>query len=98
MKTMNPALFAALLTGGLMLYLLFQITKLAYRIDRRSHPERYAAGVEAARLNIPAIAVNWKIAKDMETQALRKRMNVLLLAVFLGFAVMGLLVSWAANS
>ena len=95
---MSPILLAALAAGGFTLYLLFQVTTLAYRIDRRSHPEKYQPGVEPGRLSIPAIAVNWKIARDAETQAMRKRMNLHLLAVFTGFAAMGLLVSWHANS
>lgn len=95
---MSLVLLAALALGGFMLYLVFQVTTLAYRIDRRSHPQKYQPGAEPGRLSIPAIAVNWKIARDAETQAMRKRMNLRLLAVFTGFAALGLLVSWYANS
>jgi hypothetical protein len=91
-------LLLALALGCAMLYLLFQVTALAYRIDRRSHPERYAPDAPERRLNIPAIAVNWKVARDSETQALRKQMNLRLLVIVAGFAAIGLLVSWAANS
>ena len=94
---MSLVLLAAALLGGFMIYLLFKAVTLGLRIDRRSHPEKYAPGVEPGRLNLPAITVNWKIARDAETQSLRKRMLWLLLVVILGFAVVGLLLSWAAN-
>ncbi len=83
--------------GATVIYFLFQATTLGFRIDRRSHPERYVPGAPERRLNLLAVAINWKIAKDSETQALRRRMNLFLLAALLGAAVTGLLVSLAAR-
>jgi hypothetical protein len=37
---------------------------------------------------------NWKVARDNETQAMRRRMNLLLVVVLAGFALMGLAIRW----
>ena len=37
---------------------------------------------------------NWNVARDDETQAMRRRMNLLLVLVLAGFAVMGLAIRW----
>jgi hypothetical protein len=79
-------------------YFLFRATTLAFRADRRSHPEFYKPGAPARRLNMLAIAINWKIAKDPETQSLRRGMNLHLLAALLAAVVAGLLVSLGARS
>lgn len=94
---MNLYMLAAISLGGALIYLLFHITTLALRIDKRSHPEKYQPGREPARLSIPAIMVNWKIARDADTQNMRKRMNFLLFLVLAGCVVIGLLVSQAVR-
>lgn len=94
---MTILLLPAALLGAAVLYFLFQATALGFRVDRRSNPERYAPGAPDRRLNLMAVAINWKIAKDAETQALRRRMNLFLLAALLGAAVAGLLVSLAVR-
>ena len=79
-------------------YFLFRATTLAFKADRRSHPELYKPGAPARRLNMLAIAINWKIAKDAETQGFRRSINLHLLAALLAAAVAGLLVSMGARS
>ena len=37
---------------------------------------------------------NWKVARDPETQALRRRMNRLLLVCLAGMIAMGVAVNW----
>lgn len=84
--------------GCVAVYQIFQATTLGYRIDRRSHPERYAPNAPEHRLKLLAIAINWRVARDGETQALRRRMNLKLLAALLCAIGAGVAVSIAANS
>ncbi len=81
------------------LYLFFQATRLCYRIEKRSHPERFSPGAVPRRANWIAVAFNYKVARDAETQALRRSMNVYLIVIMAGFIAMGLLVSlWSRSA
>ena len=82
--------------GLAMIALLIPAIRYCYAAERRSYPEKFE-GRLPRRANFIAVAFNFRsIARDAETQALRRKMNRLLLiilasslamAVFLKIAV-----------
>ena len=61
-----------------MVVILITAIRLCYRVEERSEALRNRTGVPV-NANIPAVMFNWKVARDAETQALRRRMNYRLL-------------------
>ena len=66
--------------------------RLSYRIESRSPDLQNTGGVPRNAL-ICHTVTNWKVARDEETQALRRRMNRLLLVNLIGFALLWLAIS-----
>lgn len=82
--------------GVATIYLLLQVITLCYRIEKRSRPDAGAQNSAPQRANIIAAAFNFGVARDSETQAMRRQMNFYLLIIMTGFIAMGLMVSiWA---
>lgn len=62
--------------------------RLSYRIEARSPDLTNRSGFPRKAMMFHTIT-NMNVARDEETQAMRRRMNWLLLVVLAGFAVMG---------
>ena len=84
-------------TGGLwgivMIVIFIQAIRLSYRIEARSPGLKNTSGVPRKAMIFHTVT-NWKVARDPETQALRRTMNRLLLVNLAGFAVMGGWLAW----
>lgn len=79
-----------------MLVIFILAIRLSYRIEARS-PElanRYSFPVNAQLFHT---VTNYRVARDPETQALRRRMNLLLLVCLAGMALMGIVISRVAS-
>ena len=63
--------------------------RLSYRIEARSPDLTNRSGFPRKAMMFHTIT-NMKVARDPETQAMRRRMHGLLLIVLAGFAIMGL--------
>ena len=72
-----------------MLAIFIQAIRLCYRVEARSPELRNTSGMPRNAM-IFHVATNGMVAKDHETQAIRQRMNQLLLANLVGFALLGL--------
>jgi hypothetical protein len=70
-----------------MLVVFVQATRLSYRIEARSPDLTNRSGVPRKAMLFHTIT-NLKVARDAETQALRRRMIMLLLLVVAGFLAM----------
>jgi hypothetical protein len=70
-----------------MLVLFVQAIRLSYRIEARSDGLRNRSGLPRYAA-MPFTATNYKVARDPETQALRRRMLVFLALVAIGFVLM----------
>lgn len=68
-----------------------QAIRLSYRIEARS-PELLNRTGLPMRAQIFHTATNWKVARDPETQELRRKMNRLLLVCLAGMIAMALAV------
>ncbi len=66
--------------------------RLSYAIEARSDPKK--AKALFGYTNIWAVALNWRVARDAQTQSMRKRLLVYLAIIAALFAVMA--VSYAA--
>ncbi|MER8412357.1 hypothetical protein [Mesorhizobium sp. M7A.F.Ca.US.010.02.1.1] len=64
-----------------------QAIRLSYRIEARSPDLTNRSGFPRKAMMLHTIT-NMKVARDEETQAMRRRMNRLLLIVLAGFAAM----------
>ncbi len=73
-----------------MLAIFIQAIRLSYRIEARSDGLRNTLGVPQKAAMVHT-AFNWKVARDPETQALRRRMLLMLLLNLIGFILL-----WAA--
>lgn len=74
---------------------IIQVIRLCYAVEKRSWPEKFAKW-PLRHANVFAVAFNVRgVAQDEETQALRRRMNRLLLVALAGFALFGGLVFFA---
>ena len=79
-----------------MLAVFIQAIRLSYRIEARSPDLTNRSGFPRKAMMFHTVT-NWNVARDAETQAMRRRMNRLLLVVLAGFAVMGLAWIWWAR-
>ena len=76
-----------------MLAIFIQAIRLCYQVEARSPDLRNTSGIPRKAM-MPHAVTNWNVARDAETQALRRRMNLLLLAVLAGFALLCLWIWW----
>lgn len=70
-----------------MLAAFIQAIRLSYRIEARSPELKNDTGLPRKAMMIHTVT-NWKVARDGETQAMRQRMNRLLLLNLAGFALL----------
>ncbi|TIT01365.1 MAG: hypothetical protein E5W72_25145 [Mesorhizobium sp.] len=75
-----------------MLAIFIQAIRLSYRIEARSPDLTNRSGFPRNAMMFHAVT-NMNVARDQETQAMRRRMNRLLLIVLAGFALL-----WAGVS
>jgi hypothetical protein len=75
------------LWGLAMLAVFVQAIRLSYRIEARSEGLRNRTGLPRYAA-MPFTVTNWKVARDAETQALRRRMLTLLGINLGGFALL----------
>ena len=62
-----------------------QVIRLSYRIEARSPQLARKPGDLPRKANIVATVTNWRVARDPDTQALRRRMLRLLAAILAGY-------------
>lgn len=74
-----------------MLAVFIQAIRLSYRIEERSDRLRNGTGLPRYAA-MPFTAANWRVARDGETQALRRRMLRLLGLNLAGFVLFGAIV------
>lgn len=79
-------LLAGVWAVGILVVFILAI-RLSYRIEARSPDLLNRSGYPRKAMMFHTIT-NMKVARDEETQAMRRRMNGLLLIVLAGFAVM----------
>lgn len=72
-----------------MLAVFIQAIRLSYRIEKRSPDLVNKTGLPQRAQMIHTVT-NWKVARDEETQTLRRRMNMLLLVNLAGFVLFGI--------
>lgn len=80
-----------------MLAVFIQAIRLSYRIEKRSPDLVNRTGLPM-RAQIIHTVTNWKVARDPETQALRRQMNRLLLICLAGMIAMAVAVNWVQAS
>ena len=73
--------------GVVMIAVFIQAIRLSYRIEARSPELANRSGVPRKAMILHTVT-NWNVAQDAETQALRRRMNCLLLINVGGFLVL----------
>lgn len=84
-----PAVWAVV-----MIAVLIQAIRLSYRIEARSPDLVNRSGLPRRAMMLHTVT-NWRVARDADTQALRRRMNLLLLANVAGFALLWAYLRWA---
>lgn len=85
-----------LLTGiwGLVMIAIFiQAVRLSYRVEARSPDLANRTGVPRNAMIFHTVT-NRRVARDAETQALRRRMNRMLLLNLLGFVTLWVVLRW----
>lgn len=82
----SPFYVFASVWAAAMLAVFIQAIRLSYRIEKRS-PELVNKTGLPQRAQMLHTVTNWKVARDAETQALRRRMNLLLLINLAGFVL-----------
>jgi hypothetical protein len=73
-----------------------QAVRLSYRIEARSPDLANSSGLPRNAMIFHTV-LNWKVARDPETQAMRRRMNMLLLANLAGFALLATYIGFAES-
>jgi hypothetical protein len=80
---------------GIVMVAIFIIAiRLSYRIEARSPGLANNSGLPRNALMFHTVT-NLNVARDPETQALRRRMNILLLLNLLGFILLGAAIYWS---
>ena len=79
-----------------MLAIFLWAVRLSYKIEARSPALRNTSGIPRNAMLLHTVT-NRNVARDDETQAMRRRMIVLLLAVLAGFVLLGLWIWWARH-
>lgn len=80
----------SVVTGGwglAMIVVFIQAIRLSYRIEARSPELVNRSGIPRKAMILHTVA-NWNVARDAETQAMRRRMNLLLLVNLAGFVAL----------
>jgi hypothetical protein len=77
-----------------MLAIFILAIRISYRIERRSPELTNTTGIPRNAMILHTVT-NQGVARDAETQALRRRMNLLLLANLAGFILFGIAISQA---
>ena len=85
------------LWAAAMLAVFIQAIRLSYRIEQRSAALRNETGVPRYAA-MPFTVTNWRVSRDDETQALRRRMLQLLGLNLAGFVVFGAIVLIATSA
>ncbi len=80
--------------GLAMVAVLISATRLCYRVEERSDALRNRTGLPMRAQWLQVIA-NAGVARDAETQALRRRANLRFLVILAGFALFGLVLLFA---
>jgi hypothetical protein len=80
--------------GIVMVAIFIQAIRLSYAIERRSAGLANTSGVPRKAMIFHTV-LNLSVARDPETQALRSRMNRLLLANLIGFVLMFVYIQWS---
>lgn len=75
------------LWGLAMIVVFIQAIRLSYRIEARSPDLTNRSGVPRKAMIFHTVT-NWKVARDAETQAMRRRMNLLLAVNLAGFLLL----------
>lgn len=75
------------LWGLVMVAIFIWAVRLSYRIEARSPDLVNRSGLPRKAMILHTVT-NWKVARDTETQALRRRMNLLLLINLAGFLLL----------
>jgi hypothetical protein len=70
--------------------------RLSYKIEARS-PDLHNTSDFPRKALLLHTVTNWKVARDDETQAMRRRMILLLLAVLAGFVLLCLWIWWVRH-
>jgi hypothetical protein len=78
--------------GIVMVAIFIQAIRLSYRIEKRSPQLVNTTGIPRNALIFHTVT-NTGVARDPETQALRRRMNLLLLLNVLGFILLAIALS-----
>lgn len=84
------------LWGVAMVAVLISAIRLSYQIEARSEGLRNTSGVPRKAMWVHTI-LNWRVARDEETQALRRRMNLRFLIILVGFALFAVAL-WSAGA
>jgi hypothetical protein len=82
------------LWGLVMLAIFIQAIRLSYAIERRSPDLTNRTGIPRKAMMFHTVT-NLRVARDAETQAMRRRMNRLLLVNLVGFALMFAYLQWS---
>ncbi len=82
--------------GLAMVAVLISAIRLCYRVEERSEALRNRTGLPMKAQWIQVI-VNHGVARDAETQALRRRANRRFLVILAGFALFGLVLHFAGR-
>jgi hypothetical protein len=85
---MNALGWMAGIWGLVMLAVFIQAIRLSYRIEARSPDLTNTSGFPRNAMIFHTVT-NSGVARDAETQGMRRRMNMLLLVNLLGFALLG---------
>lgn len=80
-----------------MLAIFIQAIRLSYRIEARSPGLTNRSGVPRKAMMFHTVT-NTNVARDEETQGMRRRMNRLLLIVLAGFVLMWAAIHWAQSA
>jgi hypothetical protein len=85
---------AAGIWGIVMVVIFIQAIRLSYAVERRSPDLQNRTGIPRKAMMFHTVT-NMSVARDPETQDLRRRMNRLLLVNLLGFVLMFAYIQWS---
>ena len=85
------------LWAAAMLAVFIAAIRLSYRIEARSPDLVNKTGLPM-RAQIFHTVTNWKVARDAETQDMRRKMNLLLSTCLAGMIAFAIFVSWVQAS
>ena len=84
------------LWGVAMVAVLISAIRLSYRIEARSEGLKNTSGVPRKAMWVHTM-FNWRVARDAETQAMRRQMNIRFLIILAGFALFSV-VLWSVGA